>query len=168
MGTEERSLLNLFDILPFSLLLLLFSLRALFTKAQLKPNQNLLLTGVGGGVAQLALQLAIAAGAKVFVTGGSQSKVDRAIKMGASGGAIYKDSDWPKKIKSLLPKDRPFLDSVVDSAGGNIPVEAQKAGLRDGGKVVCFGMTATPKITCTMREVLRNVEILGKYSFEKR
>lgn len=104
----------------------------------------------------------MATGAKVFVTGGSQSKVDRAIKMGAAGGAVYKDKDWPKKILSQLPKSRPFLDSCVDSAGGDVMAQAQKAGLRHGGKVVCFGMTAAPVIKSTMREVLRNVELLGE------
>ncbi|KAK0537885.1 hypothetical protein OC842_001485 [Tilletia horrida] len=137
------------------------SWRALFTKAKLEKGQNLLITGIGGGVAQLALQLAVAAGARVFVTGGSEAKVQRAVNMGAVGGAVYKDEDWPKKIRSQLPKDRPYLDSVLDSAGGDIMLAALKAGIRPGGRVVVFGMTVAPKINFTMRDVLRNVELLG-------
>lgn len=138
--------------------------RAMFTKGKLTKGQTVLITGIGGGVALLALQFAVAAGAKVFVTGGSSSKIQRAVEMGALGGVEYKDTDWPKKLAKIVQeksKDRPYLDIVIDSAGGDVPVQAAKAGLKAGGRVVCFGMTAVPKMTFTMREVLKNVEILG-------
>lgn len=143
----------------------LTAFRALFTKGQLQRGQTLLITGIGGGVALLALQLAVAAGARVFVTGGSADKIARAVELGALGGVEYKDKDWPKKLAKMVvekSKDRAYLDVVVDSAGGDVPVQAAKAGLKAGGKVVCFGMTAVPKMTFTMREVLRNVEVLGE------
>ncbi|GAC95531.1 hypothetical protein PHSY_003107 [Pseudozyma hubeiensis SY62] len=142
--------------------------RALFTKAQVKKGENVLLTGVGGGVAMLALQMAVAAGANVYVTGGSAEKISRAVKLGAKAGAEYKDKDWPTKILKLLPRSRPYLDSVIDSAGGEIAVQAQKAGLKAGGRVVIFGMTAAPKLSFTMREVLKNIEVLGSTMGSKR
>ncbi|SNX81679.1 related to acyl-CoA synthetase [Melanopsichium pennsylvanicum] len=135
--------------------------RALFIKAKVSKGQNLLLTGVGGGVAMLALQMAVAAGANVYVTGGSADKVARAVKIGAKGGAEYKDPSWPSKIRELLPSSRPYLDCVVDSAGGEIAMQASKAGLKSGGRVVIYGMTASPKTTFTMKEVLKNIEVLG-------
>ena len=105
----------------------------------------------------------MAAGANVFVTGGSKDKVERAIKnLKAKGGAVYKEKDWPKQIASQLPKDRPYIDLVVDSAGGNIGAESMKAGLKAGGTIVCFGMTASPSIPFSMREVLKNVDVLGE------
>ncbi len=109
----------------------------------------------------LALQMAVAAGANVYVTGGSAEKIARAVKLGAKAGTEYKDPSWPAKIAKLLPRSRPYLDCVVDSAGGEIAVQAQKAGLKAGGRVVIFGMTAAPKLTFTMREVLKNIEVLG-------
>lgn len=135
--------------------------RATFTKGKVSKGQNVLITGIGGGVALLALRLCLAAGANVFVTGGSQEKVDKAISFGAKGGAIYKDDKWPNTIRSALPQDRPYLDAVIDSAGGPITAQSAKAGLRNGGRIVCFGMTAVPKIDVTMREVLKNNELLG-------
>lgn len=74
---------------------------------------------------------------------------------------MYKDPKWPATIASSLPSSRPYLDSVVDSAGGDIPAQALKARLRPGGRVVIFGMTATPSTPVTMREVLRNVDVCG-------
>lgn len=139
--------------------------RALFTKGELSHGKTALITGIGGGVALLALQFAIAAGVTVFVTGGSQEKIDRAVQLGARGGVIYHDENWPKKLASLVverSKERPYIDVVIDSAGGDIPAQAARAGLSQGGRIVCFGMTATPMMTFTMREVLRNVDVLGE------
>lgn len=138
--------------------------RALFTKAKIQKGQNVLITGIGGGVAIIALQFAIAIGANVFVTGGTQEKVKRAIELGAKGGVIYREKDWPKNlakmIKDQLPK-KPYLDAIIDSAGGEVPAQSAIAGLKNGGKIVCYGMTSSPKMTFTMREVLRNVDVMG-------
>jgi NADPH:quinone reductase-like Zn-dependent oxidoreductase len=54
-----------------------------------------------------------------------------------------------------------LLDSVIDSAGGAI---AQQVGrvLRQGGRIVIFGMTVAPQTQFTMREVLRNQRLIGQ------
>lgn len=135
--------------------------RALFTKGHVQSGHNVLVTGIGGGVAIFALQLALGAGAQVFVTGGSETKVERAIGLGASGGALYRDPEWSKVIKSKLPSDRPWIDCVIDSAGGDICTQSLRAGLRDGGRVVVFGATAAPSFSYSMREVMKNVELQG-------
>lgn len=59
--------------------------------ADVREGQNVLITGIGGGVALIAMQLCIAKGASVYVTSGSQEKIQRAIRLGAKGGANYKD-----------------------------------------------------------------------------
>ena len=62
--------------------------------AAVQRGQNVLITGVGGGVALFALQLAVAQGALVYVTSGSEEKIKKAIEMGAMGGANYKDRKY--------------------------------------------------------------------------
>ena len=109
----------------------------------------------------LALQMAVAAGANVFVTGGSDAKLRNAKTLHACEGLLYKDEAWPDKLRKSLPTTRPYLDAVIDSAGGDIAGQAIRAGLRDGGRVVVFGMTAVPKVAFTMREVLKNVDLQG-------
>jgi NADPH:quinone reductase-like Zn-dependent oxidoreductase len=95
--------------------------RATMTKsANCKPGRNILITGIGGGVALMALLFATAAGARVYVTSGSQEKVDKAKKLGAAGGALYKEAGWEKKLLEQLPEERKFLDAVIDGAGGDI------------------------------------------------
>lgn len=51
-------------------------------------------TGIGGGVALTALQLCVAAGINTSVTSGDQAKIDKAVGMGAKGGANYKSGPY--------------------------------------------------------------------------
>ncbi|KAM6500156.1 hypothetical protein JOM56_003170 [Amanita muscaria] len=141
--------------------------RAAIVKGRVSSGQNVLITGIGGGVAILALQLCVAKGANVYVTSGSEDKIRKAVELGAKGGANYKDAKWPSRIAALLSKDAKengggtgFLDAVIDSSGGDIMGQTTKY-LKQGGSIVCYGMTAGPKITFTMREVLKNQQLLG-------
>lgn len=89
--------------------------RALFTRSRLRRGERVLISGIGGGVALMAMQFALAAGAEVFVTSGSEEKIKRAVRMGAKGGANYRESDWDKRLKA----DAGGFDVVIDSAGGD-------------------------------------------------
>lgn len=88
--------------------------RAVFTKGQLKNGQKILISGIGGGVALLAMQFAIAAGAEVYVTSSSDEKIGKAIEMGAKGGVNYKNENWISDLKELSKG----LDVIIDSAAG--------------------------------------------------
>lgn len=135
--------------------------RATVTKsANARPGRNILITGIGGGVALFALAFAVAAGANAYVTSGSQDKIDRAIAMGAKGGVSYKEKGWEKKLKDMLPKDRRFLDAIVDGAGADVCDKGARL-LRDGGIISQYGMTVSPKMTWGMPDVLKNIELRG-------
>ena len=122
---------------------------------------NVLVTGIGGGVALTALQFAVARGCRVYVTSSDSSKLERAqTELGAIGGVDYKAPDWDWQLGALLPKDRPYLDVVIDGAGGDIVTKTAKL-LRPGGMIVQYGMTAGPKMDWSMAAVLKNVELRG-------
>lgn len=89
--------------------------RTLFSRCKLRPGEKILITGIGGGVALMALQLAVAAGATVYVTSGSNDKIDRALKLGAAGGENYREDGWDKRLKQASGG----FDVVIDSAGGD-------------------------------------------------
>ncbi|MBL7796658.1 MAG: zinc-binding dehydrogenase [Saprospiraceae bacterium] len=89
--------------------------RTLFTRCGLQPGERVLITGIGGGVALMAMQFAIAAGAEVFVTSGSDEKIEQAVLLGAGGGANYRQDSWDKDLKATVGG----FDVVVDSAGGD-------------------------------------------------
>lgn len=90
--------------------------RALFSKAKLQKGERVLISGVGGGVALFACQFAIAMGAEVWVTSGSQDKIDKAIALGAKGGVSYREEKWHKKLKE---EAKGGFDVIIDSAGGD-------------------------------------------------
>lgn len=129
---------------------------------QVSPSQNILITGAGGGVAILAIQLCIAKGANVYVTSGSEEKIQMAMKLGAKGGVNYKSSrcfissvvhrmvadlrdteDWPTELANLLKQNTSGtgkIDAVIDSAGGDQLMTQVGKVLKNGGRVVCYGM----------------------------
>ncbi len=111
--------------------------RALFTKARLRPGEKVLITGIGGGTALWALQLALGFMAKVYVTSSSKEKIAKAIALGAAGGFNYKEPSWVDEAKKAA---RGF-DVILDSAAGpdfkNLLDTATP-----GGRVVVFGRTA--------------------------
>jgi len=89
--------------------------RALFTKGQLQAGNQVLITGIGGGVALLMLQMAVAAGASVCVTSSSDEKIEQAIALGAKLGVNYKISGWHKLFQAATAG----FDVIVDSAAGD-------------------------------------------------
>ncbi len=114
----------------------LTAFRALFRKGGLRADQNVLISGFGGGVAQFAFLFAKAAGANVYVTSGSDEKIDKAMKMGAKGGYNYKK----QTTYDELWKTKGGFDLVIDSAGGD-GVNTFIKMLRPAGKIVFYGAT---------------------------
>lgn len=111
--------------------------RALFTKARLRAKEKVLVTGVGGGAALWALQFANAYQARVYVTSGSDEKLQRAKSLGAVGGFNYKDPDWAAKAQ----KEAGGFDIIIDSAGGKEFGKLVELAM-PGGRIVNFGRTA--------------------------
>lgn len=110
--------------------------RALTTKARVKAGDNVLVTGIGGGVATWALTFAKAMGANVFVTSSSQEKIDWAVEMGTSGGVNYKEEKWGKALAAMSGG----IDVVIDGAPAN-SVSQYGRTLKMGARVVIYGST---------------------------
>jgi NADPH:quinone reductase-like Zn-dependent oxidoreductase len=103
--------------------------RALITKAGEKNSKDgaaILITGIGGGVALMALRFAVARGADVFVTSSSEAKLKRAVELGAKGGVNYKEDGWEKKLLAQLPSGKKTFDAIIDGAGGDIVEKGAK------------------------------------------
>ncbi|MGB7301028.1 MAG: zinc-binding dehydrogenase [Burkholderiaceae bacterium] len=110
--------------------------RTLFSRCATQAGDNVLISGVGGGVALFACQFAIAAGAKVWVTSGSEEKIDKAVALGASGGVSYRQDGWAKQIK----KQSGGFDVIIDSAGGQGFADLVKV-TRPGARIGLYGGT---------------------------
>jgi len=112
--------------------------RALFSKARLRAKEKVLITGVGGGAALWVLQFAVAYQARVYVTSGSEEKINKAKALGAIEGFNYKDAEWQQKA---LKESGGGFDIIIDSAGGDQFSKLIELAL-PGGRIVNFGRTA--------------------------
>lgn len=110
--------------------------RAMFTKCGLKAGEKVLVTGAGGGVALFAVQFAVAAGAEVWVTSGSDEKIEAAKKLGATGGINYKKENWGKELKTIAGG----FDVSIDGAAGEGFVQLVKLA-KPGGRIGIYGGT---------------------------
>ncbi len=110
--------------------------RAVFRHGRVQPGQQVLISGIGGGVAQFAFLFALKAGAEVSVTSGSDAKIKKAKAYGALEGYNYKLKDWHKQAYN---RARGF-NLVIDSAGGDQLNTFIKI-LKPAGKLVFYGAT---------------------------
>jgi zinc-binding alcohol dehydrogenase/oxidoreductase len=114
---------------------------------------------VGAGVASLMLQMALAAGARVFVTSGSAAKIEQAVRAGAAGGVNYKNAHWAKEIAALA--GRHGVDVVIDSTGGK-GFEDLISLVNPGERIVFFGATAGDPQVLPMRQIFwKQISLLG-------
>ena len=133
--------------------------RALVTRARVTAGETVLITGVGGGVASLALQIAHCLGARTFVTSGSDHKIERARALGAAGGVNYRDEQWSRKLRQLL-QGRP-LDVIIDGSGGSV-FERALALIGPAGRIVTYGATLGAARQIEVRRIFwKQVTVMG-------
>jgi NADPH:quinone reductase-like Zn-dependent oxidoreductase len=133
--------------------------RALFTRGRLRPGEWVLITGIGGGLAQAALQLARTVAGRIIVTSSADEKLAGAQELGADAGVNYANEDVGKAVRRLTAKRG--VDLAADSAGGEALDGALRA-LRKGGRLVVAGATAGARAEIDVRRVFWNqLEIIG-------
>jgi NADPH:quinone reductase-like Zn-dependent oxidoreductase len=139
--------------------------RALVVRAQVKAGEAVVVTGIGGGVATCLLQIGRRLGARVFVTSGSEAKLEAARANGAAGGVNHHDQNWSDALISLIG-GRP--DVVVDGAGGETFNKALDL-VRPGGRVVSYGATLGPAQNVEVRRIFwKQLNVLGSTMGTKR
>jgi NADPH:quinone reductase-like Zn-dependent oxidoreductase len=103
--------------------------RMLFTRAELRPGQRVLVQGAGGGVATAAVVLARAAGLHVTVTSRDEHKLERARELGAHVG-VASGERLPARV-----------DAVLETVGEATWAHSLRA-LEPGGAIVVAGATS--------------------------
>jgi zinc-binding alcohol dehydrogenase/oxidoreductase len=131
--------------------------RALVSRGGVQEGETVLVPGIGSGVATFVVQLAAALGARVFVTSGSDEKIEKAKELGAEDGVNYNSEDWSKELKSMTGG----VDLSVDHVGGD-GFDALVSLAKPGSRIVTFGATAGPKVTVVMPRIfLKHLTVLG-------
>ena len=89
----------------------------IFDRAQLLPNETLLVHGGSSGIGTTAIQLAKAFHAKVIVTAGSEVKCQFCMALGANAAINYKEQDFVEEINRLT--NSKGVDVILDMIGGD-------------------------------------------------
>ncbi len=124
--------------------------RMLTTRALLRPAEVVLIWGIGGGVAQAALQIAKLLGAYTIVTSGTPRKLEAARALGADAGLDHARQDVVAEVKRLT--DGRGADVVIDSVGERTWPLSLRA-LKRGGRLAICGATTGPKIELDLRRL---------------
>jgi len=85
-----------------------------FERGGLMPGETLLVHGGSSGIGTMAIQLASALGATVFVTAGSTEKCDACEALGAARAFNYREVDFVEAVRSVAGG----VDVVLDMVGG--------------------------------------------------
>jgi len=109
--------------------------RGLMVEGGLQAGDSVLVEGTGG-MSIFALQIAKAAGAKVYATTSSDAKAERLVDMGVEAVVNYKDD--PKWGKTLF-KMTGGIDHVLDVGGGSTMRNSIEA-VKIGGHISSIGI----------------------------
>ena len=147
------------DIAAAFTLATLTAWRMCVTRAAVRAGDEVLIWGIGGGVAQAALQICKARGARVWVTSSSTEKLARARALGADELLDHSAVDVGRVIRERTSKRG--VDVVVDSVGERTWAQSLHA-LGRGGRLVTCGGTSGPALTTDVRRLFWNQwSILG-------
>ncbi len=137
----------------------------LITRAQLKPDEMVLVLGAGSGVGSAAIQIAKVAGARVIATAGSEAKLQKARELGADETFLHSIEHWSREVRRLT--DRRGVDVVVEHVG-DATWQESVASLAVGGRLVTCGATTGYEGKIDLRFLFsKHISILGSYMGSK-
>jgi len=130
--------------------------RMLTTRAQLQPDETVLVVGAGAGVAAAAIRIAKHLGARVFATSRSEAKRHRALELGAEDA--FDSSDFSHAVRRATGDG---VDVVFEHVGPATLEESMRS-VAIGGRVVTCGSTSGVKAEISMpRLFFRHAGLLG-------
>ncbi|HEX6022360.1 MAG TPA: zinc-binding dehydrogenase [Solirubrobacter sp.] len=127
--------------------------RMVVTRAQVQPGEDVLIWGIGGGVAIAALQICKAIGARVWVTSSSDAKLERARRLGADETVNHREVEVGRVVRERTGKRG--MDVVIDNVGQATWKQSLIALGRRGRLVTC-GATSGSLVETDVRRMFWN------------
>ncbi|MCK8670396.1 NADPH:quinone oxidoreductase family protein [Rhodococcus sp. HM1] len=126
--------------------------------AGVRPGDEVIVLGAGGGVGLAAVQLAVAMGATVTAVASIPDKLEVAASYGARHLVDHRTVDVRAALREALPGG---ADVVLDPVGGGLSEVALRT-LRRGGRFVTIGFASgeIPRIPLNL-VLVKGVRILG-------
>ncbi len=133
----------------------------LFTRADLKHGESVLIHAAGSGIGTAAIQLAKWKGATVFTTASGAEKLAHAKALGADHVIDYRQEDFSKAVRKA--NGGKGVDVVFEHIGPET-WEKSLASLAKRGRLVTCGATSGPEVRMDLRFVfVRQLAIMGCY-----
>ena len=127
--------------------------RMVVSRARVTANDQVLIRGIGGGVALASLQIAKNIGARVWVTSGSDEKLERSRLLGADETINHFTTDVAKEIRARTGKRG--VDVVIDCVG-EATWGSSLGALGKRGRLVTCGGTSGPQLQMDVRKMFWN------------
>src|SRR5271157_3177044 len=133
----------------------------LFTRAQLKPGEDVLVIGAGSGVGSAAIQIAKSVGARVIATAGADWKLDKARALGADEVINHSQQSISAEVKRFTGKRG--VDVIVEHVGAAVWEECFNS-LATYGRLVPCGVTSGGEVKLNVQGLFgRQRTILGSF-----
>ncbi|HUP75378.1 MAG TPA: NADPH:quinone oxidoreductase family protein [Acidimicrobiales bacterium] len=132
---------------------------ALHERAALQPGEWLLVHGGAGGVGSSAVQLGLAAGARVIATAGGTEKVDLCRSLGAHHVIDYRSTpDFVDEVREVTGGHG--VDVCYDPVGGDVFRKSQRCMAWDG-RLLIIGFVGGIADAPTNHILLKNYSVVG-------
>ena len=124
--------------------------RMLVTKAQIQPDEWVLLWGIGSGVATAGLAIAKALGARALVTSSSDEKLERARELGADATVNHATGDVRAAVKDATGGEG--VDVVLEHVG-EATWATSLAVAKPAGRIAVCGATTGPNPPASLHRI---------------
>jgi NADPH:quinone reductase-like Zn-dependent oxidoreductase len=122
-------------------------------RANVREGDEVLIWGIGGGVALASLAICKARGARVWVTSSSDEKLAKARALGADETLNHKQLDVGREVRARTGKRG--VTVVIDSVGA-ATWKTSLVALGRGGRLVTCGGTSGPMVETDVRRLFWN------------
>lgn len=111
--------------------------KACTARAGVRPGENVLIVGAGGGMGLHAVQMARVCGGRIIAALRSERAAQAVVQAGADVLVSTLNRDWPQQVKDLT--DGWGADVVLDFVATRETLQASLATLAPGGRLVIMG-----------------------------
>jgi NADPH2:quinone reductase len=131
---------------------------ALVDRAQVKPDEVLLVHGAGGGVGLAAVELGKLLGATVIAAASSEEKLAVARARGADHGVLHGSEPFRDAVKRIT--EGRGADVVFDPVGGEVFEQSLRC-IAWGARLLVIGFTGGIGVAKTNLVLIKGASVLG-------
>ncbi len=137
------------------------AMHMLTNRAQVQPDEWVLVIGASSGVGSAAIQIAKGLGGRVITTASSEAKRALAQNLGAEFVVDSNDAHWPAEVRRIT--DKRGVDLVIEHVGGEVLQRVFDC-LARGGTVVTCGATAGREVPINLWPFfVKQQRLIGSY-----